>query len=297
MSRSATVWAGLLWLVAAVARGQERGTVAAMGACSTRAPRLWLVVDGATSTDCAAGSGTSQVLCLCSGGAWAALGTVLLPAHLAAYSPDRAPSSCATCDEFDGSFTQTWAWVNQGTSTDSSSLSAATIVVSGASAGVTARAIALPASDFTVTTKVRVGSQASAGLALLYSGTNASPTGFVELVTDWNGSNETLLKQIAGFTGGRFNPDPGEVFDTGGRSVPSTMRLWPALLALAVLLNVAELVARKWRGLVEHWRARGAAAAICAKHPVSVLSAIAKSHGSPVSRPQASMPTWQSVSV
>lgn len=192
MSRSATVWAGLLWLVAAVARGQERGTVAAMGACSTRAPRLWLVVDGATSTDCAAGSGTSQVLCLCSGGAWAALGTVLLPAHLAAYSPDRAPSSCATCDEFDGSFTQTWAWVNQGTSTDSSSLSAATIVVSGASAGVTARAIALPASDFTVTTKVRVGSQASAGLALLYSGTNASPTGFVELVTDWNGSNETL---------------------------------------------------------------------------------------------------------
>ena len=75
------------------------------------------------------------------------------------------------------------------------------------------------------------------------------------------GSNEALLKQIAGFTGGRFNPQPDEVFDTGGRSVPSTMRLWPALLALAVLLNVAELVARKWRGLVEHWRSRGERAA------------------------------------
>ena len=179
-------------LLAAPAAAQERGLIANMGSCSARAPRLWLALDAATATDCATGSGSSQVLCLCAGGAWSALGTALLPSHLAAYSPDRPPTSCATCDEFDGSFTQTWAWVNQGTSTDSSSLSAAAIVVSGASAGVTARAVALPASDFTVTTKLHVGSQASAGIALLYSGTNASPTGFVELVTDWNGSNETL---------------------------------------------------------------------------------------------------------
>jgi len=68
------------------------------------------------------------------------------------------------------------------------------------------------------------------------------------------GSDEALLKQIAEFTGGRFNPDPAQVFDTGGRSVPSTMRLWPALLLLAALLDIAELIARKWRGLIERFR-------------------------------------------
>jgi hypothetical protein len=29
------------------------------------------------------------------------------------------------------------------------------------------------------------------------------------------------------------------------------MELWPGLLALAVLLNLAELVLRKWKGLLE----------------------------------------------
>lgn len=65
------------------------------------------------------------------------------------------------------------------------------------------------------------------------------------------GSNEALLKQIAGFTGGRFNPGPGEVFDAGGRRVASTLRLWPALLVIAIVLNLVELVIRKWRGLRE----------------------------------------------
>jgi uncharacterized membrane protein len=41
------------------------------------------------------------------------------------------------------------------------------------------------------------------------------------------GSNEALLKQIAEFTGGRFKPSPAQVFDASGRSVPSTLRLWP----------------------------------------------------------------------
>lgn len=63
------------------------------------------------------------------------------------------------------------------------------------------------------------------------------------------GSNELLLKKIAEFTGGRFNPSPKEVFDPAGRGVPSTMRLWPGLLALAIALNIAELVVRKWHGL------------------------------------------------
>ena len=67
-------------------------------------------------------------------------------------------------------------------------------------------------------------------------------------------SNELLLRQIAKSTGGRFNPAAKEVFDAGGRSVPSSMELWPGFLALALLLNLAELIARKWRGLLESLR-------------------------------------------
>jgi len=65
------------------------------------------------------------------------------------------------------------------------------------------------------------------------------------------GNNVELLRQIASATGGRFNPSPRQVFDAAGRSVRSTMELWPGLLALALLLNLAELVLRKWKGVVE----------------------------------------------
>ncbi|MDQ2945823.1 MAG: VWA domain-containing protein, partial [Acidobacteriota bacterium] len=61
------------------------------------------------------------------------------------------------------------------------------------------------------------------------------------------GSNEYLLKEISDFTGGRFNPNPRDVFDPGGRSTPSTMRLWPGMLGLAIILNIAELFLRKAR--------------------------------------------------
>ncbi len=59
------------------------------------------------------------------------------------------------------------------------------------------------------------------------------------------GNNPRLMKQIAEFTGGLFNPNPRDVFSTGGRSVPSSLRLWPGLLALALLLNLAEVAWRK----------------------------------------------------
>jgi hypothetical protein len=74
------------------------------------------------------------------------------------------------------------------------------------------------------------------------------------------GNNEALLRQIAAATGGRFNPAPREVFDAGGRSIRSTMELWPGLIALAIALNLAELILRKWKGVLEALRPRTAAA-------------------------------------
>jgi hypothetical protein len=68
------------------------------------------------------------------------------------------------------------------------------------------------------------------------------------------GSNEALLKSIAQSTGGRFNPSAGQLFDSGGKYIDSTMRLWPGLLAIAVLLNLIELAMRKWRGIIESLR-------------------------------------------
>jgi len=38
------------------------------------------------------------------------------------------------------------------------------------------------------------------------------------------------------------------------------MSLWPGLLALAVALNLAELIIRKWRGIVDTFRGRRAIA-------------------------------------
>jgi Ca-activated chloride channel homolog len=65
------------------------------------------------------------------------------------------------------------------------------------------------------------------------------------------GNNEALLRQIAAATGGHFNPSPKAVFDSAGRSIRTTMNLWPALLVLALLLNIAELILRKWKGVAE----------------------------------------------
>ena len=73
------------------------------------------------------------------------------------------------------------------------------------------------------------------------------------------GSNEALLKSIAQSTGGRFNPSVRQLFDSGGKYIDSTMRLWPALLAIALLLNLIELAMRKWRGIVESIRGTRAA--------------------------------------
>lgn len=64
------------------------------------------------------------------------------------------------------------------------------------------------------------------------------------------GSNQSLLKRVAEFTGGRFQPDPKAIFDAGHRSIASTMQLWPSLLGVAIALNLIELVMRKWKGVM-----------------------------------------------
>lgn len=71
------------------------------------------------------------------------------------------------------------------------------------------------------------------------------------------GSDEALLRNIAEFTGGRFEPPTREVFNTNGRALPSTLALWPGLLALAVLLSLAEIIERKWRALLASIREKG----------------------------------------
>jgi hypothetical protein len=71
-----------------------------------------------------------------------------------------------------------------------------------------------------------------------------------EAELDDYGSNEALLKQVAQFTGGRFQPDPHNVFEPGRRSIETTLQLWPGLLALALILSLAELVMRKWKSVM-----------------------------------------------
>jgi uncharacterized protein with von Willebrand factor type A (vWA) domain len=68
------------------------------------------------------------------------------------------------------------------------------------------------------------------------------------------GSNDALLKSVAQSTGGRFNPSVKQLFDSGGKYIESSIRLWPGLLAIALLLNLIELVMRKWRGILETFR-------------------------------------------
>jgi len=65
------------------------------------------------------------------------------------------------------------------------------------------------------------------------------------------GSNQFLLRSISDYTGGRFNPGPKQVFDAAGRSESSSLRLWPGLLGFAIALNLAELIMRKGRAVLD----------------------------------------------
>ncbi|HKS96925.1 MAG TPA: hypothetical protein VJV74_12455, partial [Terriglobia bacterium] len=64
------------------------------------------------------------------------------------------------------------------------------------------------------------------------------------------GSDAGLLRHVAQFTGGRFEPNPSALFEPGRRNIQTTLQLWPGLLGLAVLLGLVELVMRKWKGMI-----------------------------------------------
>jgi uncharacterized protein YegL len=68
------------------------------------------------------------------------------------------------------------------------------------------------------------------------------------------GSNPALLEAVAQATGGVVNPDPADVFRNDDRAVETSWELWPGLLALAILLNLMELLARKgWLPWLGRW--------------------------------------------
>jgi Mg-chelatase subunit ChlD len=66
------------------------------------------------------------------------------------------------------------------------------------------------------------------------------------------GNNEPLLKQIAEFSNGRFQPRAGDIFRGGGKQIETSLQIWPWLLALALALNLIELFLRK--GAIEYFR-------------------------------------------
>ncbi len=67
------------------------------------------------------------------------------------------------------------------------------------------------------------------------------------------GSNPGLLRKIAAWTGGEFDPEPESVFRSG-QARQAMMDLWPGFLALAVFFNLFELVARKgWIPWLRRW--------------------------------------------
>lgn len=106
---------------AGVCAAQQRGLVSNMGACAVASPRLYVVVDGASSTDCSVGLSTVQVLCLCANGSWAAVGAASSPRQVSFRNP---PASAGAYDcEFSGALCSGWALDTASTAIDSGTVS------------------------------------------------------------------------------------------------------------------------------------------------------------------------------
>lgn len=57
--------------------------------------------------------------------------------------------------------------------------------------------------------------------------------------------NERLLKAVAESSGGRFNPDPAQLFDDDHRRATRYTDLWPWLLSVAMILLVVDIALRR----------------------------------------------------
>jgi hypothetical protein len=71
--------------------------------------------------------------------------------------------------------------------------------------------------------------------------------------------DETTLRGLAESTGGRYRPDPADVFRADGPAVPRDFPLWPLLIAASAFLLVLDVALRRvelrpfWR-----WKSRPA---------------------------------------
>jgi uncharacterized membrane protein/uncharacterized protein YegL len=58
--------------------------------------------------------------------------------------------------------------------------------------------------------------------------------------------NTELLEKLSAGTGGSLNPSPGQILTGAPRSAPLEREMWPYLLALALLIFMADVASRRW---------------------------------------------------
>lgn len=113
------------------------------------------------------------------------------------YDPDNPPASCAECEEWTGNTAAlSWAWGNQDAATETLEMDGALLNGNETGTDIHARWLAAPGSgDFVVTAKLSVATTNTAGddcgIALLITGTTASPTLYHQL--RWTTSSSTAV--------------------------------------------------------------------------------------------------------
>jgi hypothetical protein len=100
--------------------------------------------------------------------------------------------------------------------------------------------------------RARVGCNHASGLFRVLPLSNSSAFPQIRLYTndqelDDVGPNAPLLQSVSEVTGGRFNPELRSIFDPNGHTAVRKIQLWPALVAMAMLLLLVNWIPRKHR--------------------------------------------------
>jgi Ca-activated chloride channel family protein len=100
--------------------------------------------------------------------------------------------------------------------------------------------------------RARVGCNHASGLFRVLPLSNSSAFPQIRLYKndqklDDIGPNAPLLQSVSEVTGGRFNPVLRSVFDPNGHTAVRKIQLWPALVAMTVLLLLVNWIPRKHR--------------------------------------------------